>query len=481
MPGSSPASELRDAAAVPVADEREPVDPTLGERRRTASAAAPPRSAPRERRRQHAEPRRQQRREPAPRVDAARPPVEQDDRVAVGRTGSSVTITRHPARSRPSRRAPGRWPPRRGPAPTSAPCAAPQIAAATDPSSRSAGSSTPVIVPMNRLRLAPSTSAASRSANRVESPQQLEVVARGPCRTRCPGRSRAARRRARRTAPPRPARGDARAPRRRRRRSEGRPASSVGRPACASGPSRRGLAHDREHRRVARRPSTSFTTCAPAVERRLRDLGPPRVDADRRRSGRAARTPSITGTTRSISSSTGTGAAPGRVDSPPTSTRSAPSSARRAACATAVSRSTNSPPSLNESGRDVHHAHHERASAERERQVTTSPGPTGHPVIVAAAVFVQPASAGPQEGWVSSTRGCRELRDLSVQVAANVKTGRPRQCPRIGLVAPCPAPPDDLPAASTTTRPKEQLDVPRAADCRSIGWRSSPTPSSRSR
>jgi hypothetical protein len=38
---------------------------------------------------------------------------------------------------------------------------------------------------------------------------------------------------------------------------------------------------------------------------------------------------SITGSTRRNSSSTGTGSAPGRVDSPPTSTQSAPSSSSR--------------------------------------------------------------------------------------------------------------------------------------------------------
>src|SRR5215210_4920684 len=78
---------------------------------------------------------------------------------------------------------------------------------------------------------------------------------------------------------------------------------------------------------------------------------------------RAARSPaasrSITGSTRRSSSAAETGAAPGssgpltpggRVDSPPMSTRSAPSEARRRACATAASGSTNRPPSEKESG-----------------------------------------------------------------------------------------------------------------------------------
>jgi hypothetical protein len=59
---------------------------------------------------------------------------------------------------------------------------------------------------------------------------------------------------------------------------------------------------------------------------------------------------SITGITRLSSSSTGTSTAPGRVDSPPTSSRSAPSPASFNPCATAASTSACSPPSENESG-----------------------------------------------------------------------------------------------------------------------------------
>ena len=59
---------------------------------------------------------------------------------------------------------------------------------------------------------------------------------------------------------------------------------------------------------------------------------------------------STTGITRRSSSSALTGAAPGRVDSPPTSIRSAPSLAISPACATAAAGSRNAPPSENESG-----------------------------------------------------------------------------------------------------------------------------------
>ena len=60
--------------------------------------------------------------------------------------------------------------------------------------------------------------------------------------------------------------------------------------------------------------------------------------------------PSITGITRSSSSRSDTASAPGRVDSPPTSSRSAPSNASRRPWLTAASRSRKAPPSENESG-----------------------------------------------------------------------------------------------------------------------------------
>ena len=58
-----------------------------------------------------------------------------------------------------------------------------------------------------------------------------------------------------------------------------------------------------------------------------------RVDGDLR--AEVARCASITGTTRRSSSSSETGSAYGRVDSPPTSTMSAPSATRSRACSTA--------------------------------------------------------------------------------------------------------------------------------------------------
>ncbi len=62
------------------------------------------------------------------------------------------------------------------------------------------------------------------------------------------------------------------------------------------------------------------------------------------------RTDSMTGMTRSSSAATLTGNAPGRVDSPPMSMMSAPSSASLTAWLSAWSRSVKRPPSENESG-----------------------------------------------------------------------------------------------------------------------------------
>ena len=63
-----------------------------------------------------------------------------------------------------------------------------------------------------------------------------------------------------------------------------------------------------------------------------------------------ARIPSITGSTRSSSSSSEMPSEPGRVDSPPTSTMTAPSATCRRPSSIASAGSRNRPPSENESG-----------------------------------------------------------------------------------------------------------------------------------
>jgi hypothetical protein len=63
-----------------------------------------------------------------------------------------------------------------------------------------------------------------------------------------------------------------------------------------------------------------------------------------------ARSPSITGSTRASSSPAEMGCEPGRVDSPPTSSTSAPASASLSPCAIAASVEAYRPPSEKLSG-----------------------------------------------------------------------------------------------------------------------------------
>ena len=94
---------------------------------------------------------------------------------------------------------------------------------------------------------------------------------------------------------------------------------------------------------------TSFTMDAPAstAARATSDL---RVSTETGTSGSSSVILRITGTTRRVSSSGGTTSEPGRVDSPPTSRRSAPSATIWIACFTASSTLAYEPPSENESG-----------------------------------------------------------------------------------------------------------------------------------
>jgi len=81
--------------------------------------------------------------------------------------------------------------------------------------------------------------------------------------------------------------------------------------------------------------ATSFTICAPALRAASATWGF-MVSIDIRTSGQRAAISLITGNTLVISSSSGTGSAPGRVDSPPTSRISAPAAIICAARSTAV-------------------------------------------------------------------------------------------------------------------------------------------------
>ena len=146
-------------------------------------------------------------------------------------------------------------------------------------------------------------------------------------------------------------------PPRRRRRSEDRPASSAARRACASGKRRHPTSATTPARSGSPRSAvTSLTSSAPSSRAR-RATSAFEVSIE---TGTSPASPSSTGTTRRSSSSTETPCDPGRVDSPPTSTIAAPSSTIRRAEAAAASGSRCTPPSENESGRDVDDAHHRR-------------------------------------------------------------------------------------------------------------------------
>jgi hypothetical protein len=94
---------------------------------------------------------------------------------------------------------------------------------------------------------------------------------------------------------------------------------------------------------------TSFTIVAPASSAARATAGL-RVSTDTGTSGSSSAIRRITGTTRWISSSGATTSEPGRVDSPPTSTSSAPSATIWIACFTASSTLAYEPPSEKESG-----------------------------------------------------------------------------------------------------------------------------------
>ena len=116
--------------------------------------------------------------------------------------------------------------------------------------------------------------------------------------------------------------------------------ATYGAPASATTASIRGSASP---------PLTSLTSAAPASTRRRGHLGAHRVDARPRRPS-AASAADHRQHPAQLLRRPATRAAPGRVDSPPTSTRSAPSASSARPCATAASASSQRPPSEKESG-----------------------------------------------------------------------------------------------------------------------------------
>ena len=168
--------ELRDRAAVAVADEGVPRDAELVEERCDRVRLRAEIGAD-ELGHDDAEPRREQGREASPRVHAAGPAVEQDDDVGVrgtavrvrDRHGSSLAIA---SATRSARTVASTSCTRT----TSAPATAHQTAAASDASSRSAGSSAPVNVPEEPLAAGPDDHRRVEVAHDRQRPQQRQVV-----------------------------------------------------------------------------------------------------------------------------------------------------------------------------------------------------------------------------------------------------------------------------------------------------------------
>ena len=190
-------------------------------------------------------------------------------------------------------------------------------------------------VPRNDLRLDPTRMGAPSVLQLRQPLQQLPVVVGGlgepePGVDDEPvGRDPAAAR-ARRAA------GRARCGRRPARRRTSRAAHHRGVAAPVHHDVRRTvLGHDVEDPRVGQPAGDVVDQDRPGLESRPGDLVPHRVHRDRRR--RRPASARMTGTTRSSSSATSGRVAPGRVDSPPMSSRSAPCARSSAPCAIAAS------------------------------------------------------------------------------------------------------------------------------------------------
>ena len=204
----------------------------------------------------------------------------------------------------------------------------------------------------------------------VEVGEQRPVVVAPAWRNRDPGRARRApgrgRRRRRRRAGP-TARRARRA--RRRRRPPSDSISALGPRQCMATYGTRSARRSRASAGRPVRPETSLTSIAPAstaasaVSARMVSmltLTP------------AATSARTTGRTRACSSSTGTRSAPGRVDSPPTSTMSAPSAARIATASDGVLEGEETSPVGEGVRRHVEDAHDD--GAPEVPQVVGQPG-----------------------------------------------------------------------------------------------------------
>ena len=219
---------------------------------------------------------------------------------------------------------------------------------------------------MNRLRRRPHQDRhAAGAANRADLVQERAGCARASCRTRSPGSTARARSWIpAATAAPSALAEEVAAPRATTSSYAGSLLHrAAGRPACASAPCPRRSPCDHANMLGSPPAVTSFTMEAPASSA-ARATSALRVSTLTGRSGTSATSRSMTGTTRSHSSSAGTG--PRRAAS---TRRRRPGCPRRpsticSACFTASSGSREVPAVGEGIGRDVHDPHDERSLAQ---------------------------------------------------------------------------------------------------------------------
>ena len=135
-----------------------------------------------------------------------------------------------------------------------------------------------------------------------------------------------------------------------------------------------GVGDDLGHVRIGQAAGDVVDERRAGVERGRGHRGPGRVDAGRDAVG--GEFDGSPATTRAHSVAASIRSAPGRVDSPPTSTRAAPCACIRRACATRVGE-TRVPAAVGERvRRDVEDAHHDRVTrAATERSVNAAVAP----------------------------------------------------------------------------------------------------------
>ncbi len=253
------------------------------------------------------------------------------------------------------RRAAAGAPARRARDSSCTPRSRPHCAAASEAARRSPAGHSRSIAAVQPLREAPSITGQPSPWSRASWCRQIEIVGLVLGEAQAGIDDDPLARDARRLAGRHPGRQPVAAPPVRTARSAARRSWWRARPPCASAPRTRANAAATSRLRGSWvRPLTSLMIVAPAANAASMTAAL-RVSIDTVTPCSASA--ATTGRTRRSSSSSGTSTAPGRVDSPPTSTMSAPSAASRKPCATAPSVSAKRPAVAEAVRRHVEDAH----------------------------------------------------------------------------------------------------------------------------